>query len=82
MVDNHDANNDKIATLEVYDATAGEALGALPIRRGEFNDALVYQPFQLSFNLNGRGGNTMEVRLYWNDKSYMRAEGLVVSTWP
>lgn len=50
MVDNNDAESNKVATIDVYDSTSGRVLASRDIARTEFAAPWTFQEFQLDFN--------------------------------
>jgi hypothetical protein len=79
MVDDNDYDNEPVVTLEAYDATAGAVIASQPVRRREFKKRGTYQRVALNFDLEGRDGHSMEVRVWWHDISYVRIDKVVVN---
>lgn len=79
LVDNNSADDGKVVTLDVYDVTAGQVIATREVRRRQFRHPSAYQRFGLDFNLDGRAGHSLEVRVYWHDISYVRLDKIVVS---
>ncbi|MDF2567829.1 MAG: hypothetical protein K0R90_1285 [Oscillospiraceae bacterium] len=71
-VDNNTADNNKIATIDVRDATTGAALGSQDITRKQFNVASNYQTFYLSFTQTE--GHSLEFRVFWSGASYLKVD--------
>jgi hypothetical protein len=82
MVDNNNADNGKVVTLDVYDADADQVLATREITRKEWRAPGVYQRFGLDFGLDGRAGHRIETRVYWHDISYVKLDKIVVNTSP
>lgn len=78
MIDVRNAANDAVATIDVYDATAGVQLAARDIYRNEFSADYTYQYFRLQFNATV--GHQLEFRTYWYDKAYIKEDHVLVNT--
>jgi hypothetical protein len=78
MVDNVTASDDVVVTLDIYDGTTGTILSQREVRRREFRKASEFQRFTLDAGLEGRAGHKMEVRAWWQDKSYVKIGSLRV----
>jgi hypothetical protein len=72
MVDNNSADDLPVATIDIYDSTAGEIIAIKDITRKTFIGTFQYQDFPISASIAGRAGHAMEVRVYWHDVSYVR----------
>lgn len=80
MVDNVSADNKKVVTLDVHDATAQQILISREVRRQELWAPMTYQRFAVNVDLSGRGGHTMEARVYWHGAAYVRLDKVTVNT--
>lgn len=76
LLDDVTANDDVVLTLDVFDATRGQVLTRRELRRREFQAALAYQDFTLSFTATS--GHLLEFRTYWHDTSYARQDRVSV----
>lgn len=72
MIDNRSANNDRILTLEVYDANSGRVITSRNVTRGQFNAPMVYQNFNLTFT--AQAGQRLEFRTFWLGGAYVRQD--------
>ncbi len=79
LVDVADARDERVVTLDVYDADTDEILATRDIPRSAFGAAYEWRDFTLDFDLAGRDGHAMETRVYWHDISYVRLDRIVVS---
>jgi hypothetical protein len=82
MVDNNNADNGKVVTLDVYDADTDQVLATRELYRKEWRAPGVYQRFGLDFGLDGRAGHRIETRVYWHDISYVKLDKIIVNTAP
>ncbi len=76
MLDNVSADNTKILTIDVYDATTGRQLKSMDITRQMFNKAFTYKKFTLDFD--AIPGHMLEFRTFWHGNSYMRQDSVVI----
>lgn len=72
MVDNNSADDLTVATIDIYDSTAGKILAIQDLHRKSFANTMTYQDFNLSAPIAGRTGHAIETRVYWHDVSYVR----------
>jgi hypothetical protein len=77
MVDNHTNDNLTVVTLDVFDATAGQVLAKMTVKRQQFTSSWSYQDFLLNFTSPGQG-HSLEFRTYWHDVSYVRQDSVTV----
>lgn len=80
QVDDNTADNNTVVTLDLYDATDDEILVLREVRRQEFGQASTYQAFEVTADLTGRKGHTLESRVYWHDVAYIKLDRVVVAT--
>lgn len=78
MIDAHVGANDVVATVDVFDATAGIALATRNISRNEFSADNTYQYFRIGFN--APAGHQFEFRTQWYDNAYIKEDCVVVNT--
>ncbi len=78
MIDNNSANNRAVAALEVNCATSDRVIARQEILRGDFSSPLVYQDFELWFDLQSCANQRMEVRLDWYAQAYMNVDKVTV----
>lgn len=76
QLDNVTADNNRILTIDVYDATTGKVLAKREIKRKDFSKALTYQDFNLNFN--AVSGNKLEFRTFWHGGSYAKLNKVTV----
>lgn len=76
LVDNNAADNLRLLTLDVYDATAKRRLAFLDIPRKQFKEPFKYQEFSLPFN--AVSGHQLEFRTFWHNYSYIRQDKVTV----
>jgi hypothetical protein len=76
MLDNVTADNLRILTLDVYDATTQTVLASRQIRRSEFRQPFVYQDFALPFA--AAQNHLLEFRTYWHGSSYAKQDKVIV----
>lgn len=72
MVDNNTAINNRILTIEVFDANTGRRVADRNIARREFTGAMQYQDFNLNFPATS--GQRLEFRTFWHGGSYVRQD--------
>ncbi|MBD89188.1 MAG: hypothetical protein CL940_02485 [Deltaproteobacteria bacterium] len=82
MIDNNDANSELTLTLDVYDATAGVALGSLAVHRDDFAEPFAYEAFTLLVDIDGLTGNAMETRAYWHANAFVKIDKVLVTVSP
>jgi YD repeat-containing protein len=64
-----------IATLDVYDSTAGQQLATRNVTRQQWAAGQAYQVFELPFTLDSsRAGHAIELRTYYQQHAYLRVE--------
>ncbi|MDO8589574.1 MAG: cellulase family glycosylhydrolase [Armatimonadota bacterium] len=78
MIDNNTANNDPVATLDVY--SGGVIIAQRIIRRQEFAAANAWQAFNVDYTSVGQ--QNLEFRTYWNDNSYLKVDHITLSPDP
>jgi hypothetical protein len=76
LLDNVTADNNRILTLDVYNATTGVVLARRDVRRLEFSSAFTYQDFTLNFN--APSGNQLEFRTFWHGSSYAKQDKVTI----
>lgn len=74
LIDNNTSNDDQVVQLDVRDATAGAVLKSQYITRKQFTAANQYHTFDLAFY--SPGGHSMEFRVYWLDKAYIKVNAV------
>lgn len=77
-VDNNSLDNAVVATIDVWDATAGTVVAQSNITRQQFASANQYQDFNLTFNqttLNHR----LEFRVFFQDNSVLTADSITIN---
>jgi hypothetical protein len=72
MLDNVTADNNRILTLDVYDAASGRVLASRSLTRKQFSRAFQYQNFDVSFT--AAAGQRLEFRTFWHGGSYVRQD--------
>jgi hypothetical protein len=72
MLDNVNAANDRLLSLDVFDANSGRVLASRSLRRKEFSKAFQYQDFDLDFTAST--GQRLEFRTYWHGGAYVRQD--------
>jgi len=72
MIDNRSADNNRILTIEVYDANSGRVIASSNVTRREFNTPLTYQNFTLTFT--AQSGQRLEFRTFWHGGAYVRQD--------
>ena len=78
-LDNVDADNGQVVTIDINDATADEIIATRIIRRSEFNQPFQLQTFSVEADLRDRPGHIFEARIYWHDISYVRVDALTAT---
>jgi YD repeat-containing protein len=64
-----------IATLDVFDSTAGQQLASMNVTRQQWAAGMAYQVFELPFTLDtSRAGHAIELRTYYQNHAYLRVE--------
>ena len=76
MVDNNTADNSKVVRVEVFDFISGKVRASQSITRKQFGGAFSYQDFGLSFN--AYGNESLELRIFWEDTSYVRVDRVMI----
>jgi YD repeat-containing protein len=75
MIDVVDGANDNIVTIDVYDATADQILGAETIQRNEWHRNLTYPMFEVPFVFDAsRAGHSIELRTWYHAGAYVRVQ--------
>lgn len=77
LVDNTTADNLKVVTVDVFDATSGRVLAQREVRRRELSTPFGYQEFAVAFT--SQAGHLLEFRTFWHDSSYVRQDRVVVT---
>jgi len=72
MLDNVTADNNRILTIDVFDAATGSIRAIRNITRRQFTSAFQYQDFDLSFTASA--GQRLEFRTFWHGGSYVRQD--------
>jgi len=75
-IDDLTGRNDKVVTIDVYDATEGRILDRKGIYRQSFNTTTSYQQFTLLYNQIE--GNWIEYRTFWHDKADINQTAVTV----
>ena len=78
-LDNVDADNGQVVTIDINDATTDEIIATRIIRRSEFNQPFQLQTFSVEADLRDRPGHIFEARIYWHDISYVRVDALTAT---
>jgi RHS repeat-associated protein len=79
-IDSISGNNDQIARIDVWDATAGQTLAERYLYRKDFEGGLDnFSEFVLVFDTTNRSGHSLEYRVYWQNKARMAHDRTVVS---
>jgi hypothetical protein len=76
MVDNVGADNNRLLTIEVFDAETGKRLAARDVRRRAFARPFAYQAFDVGFT--AVSGHRLEFRTYWHGGSYVRQDNVTI----
>jgi hypothetical protein len=72
MVDNATADNLRVVSLDVYDATAGVIRAQEDVHRQDLVAPFIYKDFRVTFN--AVGGHLHEFRVWWDRTSYVRVD--------
>ncbi|PLT47020.1 hypothetical protein B8V81_1244 [Paenibacillus pasadenensis] len=64
LVDNNTANNDNVATIDVFDHTTNQVLASRTLTRHEWTGAGSFQRFELTYH-NATAGHALEFRVRW-----------------
>ena len=70
------ASNDKVVTLDVFDASAGSILAVKDVYRYDFQSPLTMQDIPLEF-VSGPGSK-LEFRVFWHGTSYVNVDKVSV----
>jgi hypothetical protein len=76
MLDNVDADNERILTFDVADAVSGKVLASMDVTRRAFRRPMQYQDFELPFFAPPQG--KLEFRTQWHGVSYARVKQVLV----
>jgi hypothetical protein len=76
MIDNNTADDNRILTLDVYDAASGQMLALRDVTRRMFAEPMKYQDFTLEFAAEPR--QKLEFRTYWHGSAYIRQESTTI----
>jgi hypothetical protein len=76
MIDNNTADNNRVLTLDVYDASSGRILSVHDVTRQMFAVPMEYQDFTLEFTADR--GQQLEFRTYWHGGAYIRQESTTI----
>jgi hypothetical protein len=77
MLDNTTADNNRILTIDAFDAATGRTIASRNITRREFTQgSFKYQDFNLNFNATE--GQRLEFRTFWHGGSYVRQDFVAV----
>jgi hypothetical protein len=71
LIDNNSAENNIIATLEVFDFASGDILAQRQIRRMDFLNPMAVQTFSLPYTLSAPN-HVIEFRILWHGIAYMK----------
>lgn len=75
LIDILNTDDSLIATLDVWDATAGQQLASRNVTRQQWAAGQAYQVFELPFTLDAsRAGHAIELRTYYQNHAYLRVE--------
>jgi hypothetical protein len=75
LIDILNTDDSLIATLDVWDATAGQQLASRNVTRQQWVAGQAYQVFELPFTLDAsRAGHAIELRTYYQNHAYLRVE--------
>lgn len=77
-VDNNTVNNLQVASIDVWDATAGVSVASQNILRQQFASANQYQNFSLSFN-HTTLNHQLEYRVYYNDTATITVDKITIN---
>ena len=70
------AGNDRVLTLDAYDAAASRVLARREVRRSELRAPMTWQELELPFT--AAAGQRLELRVYWHDTAYTRLDRVTV----
>ena len=76
QLDNVVADNNRLLTIDVYDASTGKVLAKRELLRRDFSRAFDYKDFSLSFNASA--GQRLEFRTFWHGGSYVKQDNVTV----
>ncbi len=76
QLDNVTADNNRILTIDVYDADTGKILAKRELKRRDFSRAFEYKDFSLNFN--AVAGHRLEFRTFWHGGSYAKQDWVTV----
>lgn len=75
LIDILSTDDSLIATLDVWDSTAGQQLASRNVTRQQWVAGQAYQVFELPFTLDAsRAGHAIELRTYYQNHAYLRVE--------
>ena len=77
-IDNVDADNLDIVHVEIYDPAYKEVVASRFISRREFEHPFKYQDFDLWFSTEGRHDHSLEARVYWYDRAFIKLDKITV----
>ncbi|MCD9021538.1 GxGYxYP domain-containing protein [Cohnella silvisoli] len=77
-VDNNTVNNAQVASIDIWDATAGVTLASQNILRQQFTGANQYQDFSLTFNQTTLN-HQLEYRVYYNDVATVTVDKITIN---
>lgn len=77
-VDNNTLNNLQVATIDVWDATAGVVVATQNVLRQQFTAANQYQNFSLTFNQTAIN-HQLEYRVYFNDVATITVDKITIN---
>lgn len=64
-----------VATIDVYDSTAGQTLAVMNVVRSSFVGPMTYQIFELPFTLSaGSAGHSIELRTWFTAKAHINVD--------
>ena len=72
LIDNNSADNNRILTLDVFDANSGRVIASMNVTRRNFNSPSAYQNFTLRFT--AQSGQRLEFRTFWHGGAYVRQD--------
>lgn len=72
LIDNRSANNDRILTIDVYDANSNRVIASRNVTRGQFSAPMAYQNFTVTFT--AQSGQRLEFRTFWHGGAYVRQD--------
>lgn len=88
MVDNNTANNDVVATVDIYESFTNDpeehwALASRELRRKDFKSAYGLTKFDIPLNVQDSDPTMrLEYRVYWTDKSWLLTDRVEVRSNP